>query len=62
LILPFAVIIFTLSLLPVNLVSTVEIENVLLRHLSWVVTFAFTVLLLVTANLVKRKSRKEAKG
>ena len=62
LILPFAVIIFTLSLLPPNLVSAVELETTFLRRLSWIVTFAATILLLLIARAVKRKSKKEAKG
>jgi spore germination protein (amino acid permease) len=62
LILPFAVIIFTLSLLPPNLVSTVELETVFLRKLSWIVTFAAVILLLLIARAVKRKGKKDAKG
>lgn len=62
LILPFAVIIFTLSLLPQNLVTTVELEELFLRHLSWIVTFAAVIILLIIARTVKRRGRKEAKG
>lgn len=62
LILPFAVIIFTLSLLPPNLVSAVELETAYLRKYSWIITFAATILLLLIARLVKRKSKKEVQG
>lgn len=62
LILPFAVIIFTLSLLPQNLVSAVELETSYLRNYSWIITFAATILLLVIARLVKRKGKKEVQG
>lgn len=61
LILPFAVIIFTLSLLPPNLVSVVELEHMILRRYSPIVTFAVTILLLLIARAIKRNRKKEAK-
>lgn len=62
LIMPFAVIIFTLSLMPLNLIETIEMEARYLRTYSWIVVFLFPVLLLFIANIVKTKRREDAAG
>lgn len=61
LIIPFSIIIFTISLLPQNLVTAVKLETDYFWNTSWAVTFAFTIILLVIARVVKRKGRREAK-
>lgn len=60
LIMPFAVIVFTLSLMPANVISTVELESFFYRNISWVVTFGLTLVLLLTAWAVKGRKRKKA--
>jgi spore germination protein (amino acid permease) len=62
LIIPFAIIIFTLSLLPQNLTTVVKLETKYFRNISWIVTFGFTIVLLIIARAVKRKLKKENKG
>jgi spore germination protein (amino acid permease) len=55
LILPFAVLIFTLSLLPQNLVQSLLLETKVLRTYGWLITFWFVILLLLIARFVKIK-------
>lgn len=60
LILPFAVLVLTLSLMPPNLVSTVELETAYFRDISWIATFGLTLALLLIAWAVKGKGRRKA--
>lgn len=62
LIIPFAVIIFTLSLLPQNLLQAVEMETKQFRTYSWIVAFGFSIILLLAARIKKGKVKKGAKG
>ncbi|MFZ5988572.1 MAG: GerAB/ArcD/ProY family transporter [Bacillota bacterium] len=62
LIAPAAVIIFTLSLLPKSLMSTVELEARVFRVFAWIVTFALPAVLLLIATLLKRKKEGGVKS
>lgn len=55
----FAIIEFTISLLPRSLVETVELESKYFRRHLWILIFVMPIILLVIANLRARK-RKEA--
>ncbi|NLO40337.1 MAG: endospore germination permease [Ruminiclostridium sp.] len=60
LILPFIILVFTLSIIPENLFSTLQIEMELYRSWSWIVTFLFPLLLILIASMrVKRKKGRE---
>lgn len=48
---PFAIIIFTLSLLPENLLATVMLESEYIRRFAWIVSFTMVILLLAIARL-----------
>ena len=60
LILPLAVILFTVSLLPPNLMDAVVLETKVFRNVAWVIPFGFTILLLLIARIRKGRKRKEA--
>lgn len=61
LIYPFAILIFTLSIIPENLYSTLQIEMEIYRTWSWMITFILPLLLLVIAAIrIKSKRGKEA--
>jgi spore germination protein (amino acid permease) len=62
LILPFAIILFTLSLWPPNLVTSVTLETNVFRNYAWIITIFIPILLLVIANLKKRRSKGGSKG
>lgn len=59
LVLPFAILIFTISLLPPNLVSTIKLETTYFRNFGWVTTFALTLTLLIWARIIKRYGDKK---
>lgn len=59
LILPFAVIVFTISMLPQNLMNTDRVITSFFRDWSWTVTFGMTILLLVIARFVKKGKKAE---
>lgn len=61
LIIPFAIITYTLSLLPPNLVTAISLETSVFRNLAWMVTYGLTILLLVIANMVKKEAKKGRK-
>lgn len=54
---PMSIILYTLSLLPQSLMKVIEIDAMLFRNYAWVVTFAFTIAVLLTATVLKRKGR-----
>jgi spore germination protein (amino acid permease) len=58
LILPFAVLIFTLSLMPQNLMISIDLETMYFRSAAWLVTFGVTIILLIIARFVKKSRRK----
>ncbi|MCX8130182.1 MAG: spore germination protein [Clostridia bacterium] len=61
LIIPMAILVFTCSLLPPNLMTALELEHAYFRNYIWIVTFAIPILLLYSAGLVKKsRKRKEA--
>jgi len=56
LIMPFAVILFSASLLPKNLVEAVELETKVFRNIAWIVVFGMTTLLLLIGNAKRKRS------
>lgn len=62
LILPFAVIVFTLSLIPQNLMTVIFLETNFFRNLAWSVVFVLTILLLLTARIINKGSKGEKKS
>ena len=59
LIFPFAAIIFTLSLLPENLVQSNLLETETIREWGWIFALAMPILLLIIGRLIKRKTNKK---
>jgi len=59
LIMPFAVIIFSLSLTPPNLMSAIKLDTVYFLNWGWLISFAFTTLVFIAAGIKKRKGKKE---
>lgn len=59
LILPFAAIIFTLSLLPDSLVQATTLDKDITSIYGWIPAFALPVLLLAVARFIKRKVKKK---
>jgi spore germination protein (amino acid permease) len=59
LILPFAVIVFSLSMLPRNLISAVKLETGYARFWAWAVTFGMTILLPLIARFIKKKDKRK---
>lgn len=55
LIVPVAIIIFTLCFIPQSLMATVEIEGNVIRQFAWIVTFLVPIIVLIVARLVNRK-------
>ncbi len=62
LIIPFAVLIFTLSLIPQNLIAAIKLERIFFRGYAWIITFVFTILLLIIAKFFRKDVKKEEKG
>jgi spore germination protein (amino acid permease) len=58
LLLPFAVIVFTASLIPENLVTAIEVESVYFRNYSWILAFAVPMLLLIIGAFTKKNPKK----
>ncbi|KNY28819.1 GerAB/ArcD/ProY family transporter [Pseudobacteroides cellulosolvens] len=58
LILPFAILIMTISFLPDNLVDAVKLEVNYFRNWAWTVTFGMTIILLLIARARKKKHGK----
>jgi len=64
LIIPFGIIIFTLSLIPKSLMETMFIDNSIIRKYAWTVTFGLTLVLLILASIkikVKEGRHKDEK-
>lgn len=59
LIFPFVIIMFSLSLLPQSLISSIEIEAKYFRTYGWIVTFGVTTFVLLIALFMKHKKKKE---
>lgn len=53
LILPFAVIIYCTSLLPKSLMSAIDLETKFYPKVSWIITFALPLLILILSNIKK---------
>ena len=60
LIIPFAIIIISLSSLPKDLLGFIHASSKYFSDFSWVITFGMTIVVLVAANMLKRKGRKGA--
>jgi len=58
LILPFAVILYTASFIPKNLVEAIELETKFFRNIAWIVVFGMTIILLLIGNFIRRKTVK----
>lgn len=59
LLIPFTVIIYTLSLVPPNLMTAIELETKYYSYFSWFVTFIITILVLMIAKAKSIISNKE---
>lgn len=59
LILPVAIILYTLCFIPPNLMYIVFLEGNIIRQYAWIVTFAVPIIVLLVANIVKRKKEGE---
>lgn len=62
LILPFAVLAFTISLLPGNLMDVVALETVFFSKFAWAITFGMTIGLLLIGRYMKKKVKMVAKN
>lgn len=63
LIIPFAIIIYTISLVPPNLITVLEMETEYFRTLSWTVTFGLTTFILLFANIrLKLKNKRRQRN
>ncbi len=60
LIIPFAILIYTMSFLPPNLDSTVILETKYFRNTAWLVTFVMPIVILLIAKTIKKR-KKEVK-
>jgi len=60
-IIPFAIIVFSIAFLPPDLVSVIKIESGFVNTWGWVVTFVFTGLIFLWARIAKR-GRRENRG
>ena len=60
LIIPFAIIIFNLSLLPSNLIDAIKLHTQYFSNYSWIVTFLIIILVLIFARMASRKTKKGA--
>lgn len=60
LIIPIAVVSFTLSLMPVSLLTSLQLDVKIFRQYAWIVTFVIPIVVLMAAKLVERK--KGGKG
>jgi spore germination protein (amino acid permease) len=59
LIIPMSILIFTISLLPPNLLSAVELEQRYFRNYIWILTFVIPIILLLFAGWIKKSRKKE---
>jgi len=59
LIIPFSIVVYTLSFFPHNLISAIELEKSF-RNLAWIISFLLPIVLLVIARFIKKNPKKEA--
>lgn len=62
LIIPFAVIIFSAAFIPPNLVGVIKTETQFINKTAWMVTFVYTGLVMIIANLRKHFKREDSNG
>jgi spore germination protein (amino acid permease) len=60
LIVSFAIITFSTSFMPANLMEAIKFESEFFRNFAWIVTFVITILVLVIANIIRAMKDKEA--
>ncbi|HHV98660.1 MAG TPA: endospore germination permease [Clostridiaceae bacterium] len=60
LIIPFTLIIVTVSLIPQSYMSVVELENRYFRRIIWTVSFAFITLIMLAAILFKKRRKRRS--
>jgi len=61
LIIPFALIVFVLAILPKSLMTTIKLETLYFRSTAWIIPFALTPILLLIAG-ARLKSKKKVGG
>ncbi|MGI6778004.1 MAG: GerAB/ArcD/ProY family transporter [Acetivibrionales bacterium] len=59
LIIPFSIIVFTLSIIPPNLLTAIELDTKYLMNYAWIVAFGLTILILLMAGFKKNRAIKE---
>ena len=59
LIIPFAIILFNLSLLPPNLTSAMELEAEYFRSYAWIVSFGLVLSMLFIAKIMKKNGKEK---
>lgn len=59
LVLPFAILLFTLSLIPLNLMETIKLETEYIRNAVPFIVFVLPIIILAVANIKRRKEKKE---
>jgi len=57
LLLPFAIIVFSMAFMPQNLITVIQIETGIINKFLWLVSFIFPALILIVANIRKRIRR-----
>lgn len=62
LIIPFAIIVLTVSLMPQSLMQAIELDTNVIRVFAWTVTFGMTLVLLLIATLIKKKKEGGVKN
>lgn len=62
LIFPFAIIVFSLSLMPHNLVSAIDLETNYFRNYAWILSFLMPIVVLAIAQIKKKNTKKGARG
>lgn len=58
LVFPFAAILFSISLLPESFVQSTLMNSEIVQEWGWIITFAMTIILLLTGRFIKRKPAK----
>jgi hypothetical protein len=57
LIIPFAILIFNLSLLPESVIAAFKLESDIIRNYAWIVSFAVPFIVVVIASIRKKNSK-----
>ncbi len=62
LIVPFAVLVFNISLLPPNLATAIQLEEEYFRKYIWIITVVFPIIILSIANISQKRKKGENKS